>query len=86
MSKAKLSVEITESVSGVNDSLLTLDVGLRLECGPDGEWEVKWSKVKEVGRIEKPKDKNFKLEDKSHFKPTTPFNLKPKFNPKPITI
>ena len=86
MSKAKLSVEITESVSGVNDSLLTLDVGLRLERGPDGEWEVKWSKVKEVGRIEKPKDKNFKLEDKSHFKPTTPFNSKPKFNPKPITI
>ena len=63
MSKVKLSVEITESVSGVNDSLLTLDVSLRLECGPDGEWEVKWSKVKEVGRIEKPKDKIFKLED-----------------------
>lgn len=78
MSKAKLSVEITESVSGVNDSLLTLDVGLRLERGPNGEWEVKCSKVKEVGRIEKPKDKNFK--------PTTPFNSKPKFNPKPITI
>ncbi|KAK7827204.1 hypothetical protein CFP56_031323 [Quercus suber] len=85
-SKAKLSVEITESNSGVNDSPLTLDVGLRLERGPDGEWEVIWSKVKELGRKEKPKDKNFKPEDISQFKPTAPFNAKPKFNPKPITV
>ena len=85
-SKAKLSVEITESNSGVNDSLLSLDVGLRLEHGPNGKWEVKWSKVKEVGRIEKPKEKNFKPEVKSHFKPTAPFNAKPKLNPKPITV
>ena len=85
-SKAKLSVEITESNNGVNDSLLSLDVGLRLEHGPNGEWEVKWSKVKEVGRIEKPKEKNFKPEVKSHFKPTAPFNAKPKLNPKPITV
>ncbi|KAK7819164.1 flavin mononucleotide hydrolase 1 [Quercus suber] len=86
ISKAKLSVEIIESNSGVNDSPLTLDVGLRLERGPDGEWEVIWSKVKELGRKEKPKDKNFKPEDKSQFKPTAPFNAKPKLNPKPITV
>ena len=61
-----------------------MDVGLRLERGPDGEWEVMWSKVKEGGRIEKPKDKNFK--PVSHFKPTAPFNAKPKLNPKPIKV
>ena len=73
-SKAKLSIEITENISSVNDSHLTLDVGLRLECGPDGGWEVKWSKVQEVDRIEKPKDNNNKPEDKNHnFKPKTPF-------------
>ena len=79
-----MSVEITESNSCINDSPLTLDVGLRLERGPDGEWEVMWSKVKEVGRMEKPKDKNFK--PVNHFKPTAPFNAKPKFNPKPIKV
>ena len=86
MSKAKLSVEITESNNSVNDSLLTLDVGLRLERGSNGEWEVKWSKVKEVGHIEKLKDKKFKPKDKSHFKPIAPFNAKPKTNPKPIIV
>ena len=84
ISKAELSVEITESNSCINDSPLTLDVGLRLERGLDGEWEVMWSKVKEVGHIEKPKDKNFK--PVSHFKPTAPFNAKPKLNPKPIKV
>ena len=64
-SKAKLPVEITKNISSVNDSHLMLDVGLRLERGPDGGWEVKWSKVQEVGRIEKPKDNNNKPEDKN---------------------
>ena len=64
-SKAKLLVEITKNISSVNDSHLMLDVGLRLERGPDGGWEVKWSKVQEVGRIEKPKDNNNKPEDKN---------------------
>ena len=84
ISKAELSVEITESNSCINDSPLTLDVGLRLERGPDGEWEVIWSKVKEVGHIEKPKVKN--LKPVSQFKPTAPFNAKPKLNPKPIKV
>lgn len=82
-----MSVEITKSISGVSGLLLTLDVGLRLERGPDGGWEVKWSKVQEVGHIEIPKDNNNMLEDKNHiFKPKAPFNAKPKINPKPITV
>ncbi|KAK7837082.1 protein dmr6-like oxygenase 1, partial [Quercus suber] len=32
------------------------------------------------------KDQNVKPEDISQFKPTAPFNAKPKFNPKPITV
>ena len=87
MSKAKLSVEITKSFSSVNGSLLTLDVGLRLERGLEGGWELKWSKVQEVGRIEKPKDNNNMPEDKNHiFRPKAPFNAKPKTNPKPIIV
>ena len=84
ISKAELSVEITESNSCSSDSPLTLDVGLKLERGSDGEWKVLWSKVKEVGHIEKPKVKN--LKPVSQFKPTAPFNAKPKLNPKPIKV
>ena len=84
MSKAKLSVEITKSISGVNGSLLTLDVGLRLERGLDGGWEVKWSKVQEVGRIEKPKDNNNMPEDKTIFlNPKLPSMQSPKLIPSP---
>ena len=46
--KANLLVEITKNFSSGNELFLTLDVCLGLERGPDGGWEVKWSKVKEV--------------------------------------
>ena len=77
-SKANLSVEISENFSSGNELLLTLDVCLGLERGPDGGWEVKWSKVKELGRLNKPKYNN------KTYKPKAPFNAKPKISPKPI--
>lgn len=50
MPGAKITFEIKENVSDGTDALLTLDVSLRLDCGLDGRWEVKCSKVQEVGR------------------------------------
>lgn len=50
MPGAKITFEIKENVSNGTNALLMLDVSLRLDCGLDGRWEVKCSKVQEVGR------------------------------------
>lgn len=75
MSEDKFMFEIKDIGSGT-ESQLTLDICMRLDCGLDGGWEVKWSKVQEVGRIVKPKEKSLK----NIIKPTAPFKPKPKLH------
>ena len=55
MLEAKITFEFKDNFSSCGTvSLLTLDVCLRLDHGPDDWWEVKWSRVQEVGQNVKP--------------------------------
>ena len=74
--EAKITFEINEYISSGTD--LSLDVCLRLDRGPDGRWEVKWSKVQEVGQNFKPTE--------GYFKPTASFNQVNPIKPNQSTL